>query len=260
MEAIILGIIQGITEFLPISSSGHLILVPYLLGWAPSGLAYDVALNTGTFLAVLAYFFPVWWGILTKGVIGRQPKELRLLSYLIIATIPAALIGYFAESFIETTLRQPLVTASMLIIFGLVLGLVERSATLQRTIGQLSWGEALMIGLSQAIALIPGVSRSGITMTSGLFLGLKKEESAQFSFLLIAPVSLGAALLQARSVIDASNTREMALGAFVSFIVGIIAIHFLLKFIKRYGFMPYVWYRVALGVISLIFIAIQSLR
>lgn len=258
MYAIILGIIQGLTEFLPISSSGHLILLPHFLGWQPSGLAFDVALNTGTFVAVLVYFFPVWWRLLTKGLIQRAPQELKLLSVLIVATIPAAILGFFFESIIEQTLRQPVIAALMLILFGLILYFAEKTAALKREIGNLTWKDALIVGLSQALALIPGVSRSGITMTSGLLLGLKKEEAAQFSFLLLAPISFGAALVEAKSVIAAPNTTEMAIGALVSFIVGMAAIHILLKWIKKYGFAPYVWYRVAIGVVFLLLIAFNQ--
>lgn len=251
MEAVILGLIQGLTEFLPISSSGHLILIPYLLGWAPSGLAFDVALNTGTFAAVLIYFFPVWWGLLTRGLIGRQKKELNLFWALVIASIPAGLIGYFAKDAIELFVRQPAVAAIMLITFGLLLWWAEKTASLSRSLNAITLLDGLKIGLAQALALIPGVSRSGVTMTAGLRLGLTKEDAAQFSFLLIAPVSFGAALLELDSVIQAPNTTEMALGAFVSFIVGLIAIHFLLKFVKKYGFVPYVWYRLIVGLVFL---------
>src|SRR5262245_44798460 len=160
MDTLLLGIIQGITEFLPISSSGHLLLIPYLFGWPPSGLAFDVALNTGTFLAVLIYFFPVWWGLVQKGVIARQPKELKLIGALLIATIPAALLGYFAQPLIENVLRQPVIVALMLIVFGGVLWLAEKKALLTKTVADLSGKEALVIGLAQALALIPGVSRS----------------------------------------------------------------------------------------------------
>lgn len=254
---IILGIVQGLTEFLPISSSGHLILLPSLLGWEASGLAVDVALNTGTFAAAFLYFLPVWWRLLTKGILQRQPAELRLLGLLILATVPAALIGYFGEGLIIGVFRQPMVAASMLILFGLLLWVAERSARLDHSLKTLTWKQSLVIGLSQALALIPGVSRSGITMTSSLWMGLTKEDAAQFSFLLLAPVSLGAVLLQGQSILESPNTTEMAIGAFVSFIVGLSAIHLLLKFLKKYGFAPYIWYRIVVGVFFLLYIALQ---
>lgn len=220
----------------------------------PSGLTFDVALNTGTFLAVLIYFFPTWWRLLVKGVLGGEKKEQKILGYLVLATIPAALLGYLLEPVIDGSLRQPLVAALMLVVFALVLYWAEKQAALKREIQDLTWGDALKVGLAQALALIPGVSRSGITMTAGLSLGLKKEEAAEFSFLLLAPISFGAALLQAPDVLKATNTSEMALGALVSFVVGILAIHVLMRFIKQYGFAPYVWYRVVVGILALAFL------
>ncbi len=251
VHTIILGIIQGLTEFLPISSSGHLLIVPYLLGWASSGLTFDVALNTGTFLAAFIYFLPIWWRILVQGVLKRQANELKLLGYLIIATIPAALVGYFGEKMITGYLRQPILAALMLIIFGLILWWAERQAQLKHSVTDLTWKQVLMIGLAQTLALIPGVSRSGITMTAGLGLGLTKEEAAQFSFLLLVPISFGAALTQAKAFIEAPDTTGMVVGTFVSFVVGLAAIHLLLKFVKQYGFAPYVWYRVVAGLVFL---------
>ncbi len=247
LHTLILGIVQGITEFMPISSSGHLLLIPYLFGWTQSGLAFDVGLNTGTFLAVLIYFFPVWWGLLVHGVIERKQRELTLIWILLVATIPAAIIGYFAQPVIEETLRNPMLAAIMLIVFGIILWLAEKGATLKKNLDQITWREALIIGLCQALALIPGVSRSGSTMTAGLALGLTKEDAAQFSFLLIAPISLGAVVNQYAAILDAPNTTEIAIGTLVSFVVGLLTIHLLLSLIKKYGFAPYVWYRILAG-------------
>jgi undecaprenyl-diphosphatase len=255
LHAIILGLIQGITEFLPISSSGHLLLVPYLLGWPASGLAFDVALNTGTFLAVIIYFFPVWWRLLVDGLIARKAKELRLLAALLVATIPAALIGFFAQPLIEQSLRKPAITATLLIVFAFVLWWAEKRATLKKDIDAITWRDALIIGLSQALALVPGVSRSGITMTSGLLLGLTKEDTAQFSFLLIAPISFGAAISQYSEVLHAPDLNVIAIGTLISFLVGLVTIHFLLTFIKKYGFAPYIWYRIVIGLLVLGIIA-----
>lgn len=250
-QTIWLGIVQGVTEFLPISSSGHLLILPYLFGWGESGLAFDVALNTGTFLAVLVYFAPTYWNLVVGGLIRRQKAELGLIWLLIIATIPAAVFGYWGEDLITGTLRQPLVAAIMMILFGLILGYAEKKATNTKDMGHIGWKTALGVGIAQALALVPGVSRSGITMTAGLMAGMKKSEAARFSFLLVAPVSFGAAIVEAPNVIAASNTAEMAIGTLVSFIVGIISIHFLLKWITKYGFKPYVLYRVIIGLIFL---------
>lgn len=251
LHTLILGIVQGITEFMPISSSGHLLLIPYLFGWGESGLAFDVGLNTGTFLAVIIYFFPIWWGLLVNGLIARKPRELKLLWVLIVATIPAALLGYFAQPIIENTLRNPEIAAVMLILFAFVLWWAEKRAKLTMELEHITWKEALLIGLSQALALVPGVSRSGSTMTMGLLLGLKKEDAAQFSFLLIAPISLGAVVNQYGAIIDAPNTTDIAIGTLVSFVVGLLTIHLLLSFIKKYGFAPYIWYRIIVGLVVL---------
>ncbi len=251
MHAVILGIIQGLTEFLPISSSGHLLIIPYLLGWPPSGLTFDVALNTGTFIAAVIYFFPTWWELFVKGILQRQAKELRLLGYLVLATIPAAIAGYKGEKLISDTLRQPVLASIMLIVFGLILWWAARTAKEKKSIAQLTWPESLGIGVAQAFALIPGVSRSGITITSGLFLGLTREEATRFSFLLLAPISLGAAVTQFSKALHAHDTTNLVIGTVVSFLVGLGAIHFMLKFLKKYGFTPYVWYRVVAGLVFL---------
>lgn len=255
-HALLLGIVQGLTEFLPISSSGHLFLIPHLLGWSEQGLAFDVALNTGTFLAALIYFFPVWWKLLTKGLLQRQAKELKLLGYLILATIPAALVGLLAQHTIENTFRQPYIVATMLIVFGLILGWAERRARLNQTAEKLTWPQVLGIGVAQALALIPGVSRSGITMTAGLLNGLTKKEAAEFSFLLLAPISFGAALTQFHQIAG-SPLAPVLVGMITSFVVGLAAIHGLLTFVKKAGFAPYVWYRVVAGTIFLILLTVR---
>lgn len=254
LHSVILGIIQGLTEFLPISSSGHLLVIPYLFDWGESGLAFDVALNTGTFLAVLVYFAPTYWKLVVEGLIRRQKAELGLIGLLVLATLPAAAFGYWGEAFITDTLRQPLVAAVMLIVFGLILGYAEKVATNTRDMGHIGWKTALLVGVAQALALVPGVSRSGITMTAGLLAGMKKSEAARFSFLLVAPISFGAAIVEAPNVLAASNTTEMAIGTLVSFLVGLAAIHLLLKWVTKYGFKPYVWYRVIAGLVFLLLV------
>lgn len=248
---IILAIIQGITEFLPISSSAHLFLIPHIFGWPESSLSFDVALHAGTLAATLIYFWRVWWNLLVKGLIQRQKRELNLIGLLLVATIPAALIGFFAGDMIESTFRIPVLAAVMLIIFGIILWLAEKYWAGQKTIAAITWQDSLFIGVAQALALIPGVSRSGITMTSGLVRGMKQEEAAQFSFLLLAPITFGAIVTQLGAIADAPNTKEIAIGVVVSFIVGLASIHFLLKFVKKYGFAPYVWYRVIAGLVFL---------
>jgi undecaprenyl-diphosphatase len=250
-HAIWLGIIQGLTEFLPISSSGHLLLIPRLLHWPQDSLTFDVALNTGTFLAAFIYFFPKWWQLLTQGIIARRPKELRLIGYLLVATLPAALIGFAVQKWFADSLRQPILTAILLIVFAFVLWWAEATATLKKKMDNLSWRDSLIVGVAQCLALIPGVSRSGITMTAGLNMGLEKAEAAEFSFLLLAPISFGAAIVELPKVVHASDRGAMLIGALVSFLVGMAAIHLLLTWLKKYGFKPYVWYRIAAGIVFL---------
>lgn len=254
IPAIILGIIQGITEFLPISSSGHLLVIPHLLGWDESGLAFDVALNTGTFLAVLVYFWRTYWDLLYKGIVKRDPEQLSLMGLLVLATVPAAIIGLISKNVIESSLRQPTIAAVMLILFAGVLWYAEKIGRQTKDIGHIGWKTALGVGVFQALALVPGVSRSGITMTAGLFAGMTREAAARFSFLLIAPISLAAAVLEAKSVLAATNKAEIAIGTLVSFIVGLLAMHVLMRLVKKYGFKPYVWYRVIVGLVFLVLI------
>ncbi len=257
MHAFILGLVQGITEFLPISSSGHLLLIPYVLGWPASGLAFDVALHAGTLLATVIYFFPKWWQLLTQGLIQRQPKELRLLGFLILATLPAAILGFFAGNAIENALRQPAIVALMLIIFALVLWAAERAAKLKQTMDQLTWKQSLFVGLAQTLALVPGVSRSGITITSGLVTGLTKEDATEFSFLLLAPITLGAVVTQGPKALQGADITPVIIGVITSFVAGLISIHFLLKFVKKYGFQPYIWYRLSVGIVFLVVVALR---
>ncbi len=248
-HAIILGVIQGLTEFLPISSSGHLLIIPHLFHWPASGLTFDVALNTGTFVAVLIYFWRQWWALLWDGLVNGDKTQRQLLVNLIIATIPAALLGLLGEKIVTNYFRQPLLAAFMLVVFGVILYTVDKSARLKRSVGTITWKDALVIGLAQSLALVPGVSRSGITITTGLWRGLKREAATEFSFLLLAPISLGAAITQIPQVIHASNHGELLVGTVVSFVVGLLAIRLVFHYLKTYGFKPYIWYRIAAGLV-----------
>jgi undecaprenyl-diphosphatase len=257
LEAIVLGAVQGITEFLPISSSAHLLLIPYLFHWQMYGLTFDIALHFGTLLAVLIYFSSVWVDLFRNGLVRRQKKELALLTHIAIATIPAALIGYFGGSVIESAVRQPAVAAVMLIIFGIILWWADAQSPSTRDTTNLTWKDALLIGLSQCLSLVPGVSRSGVTMTSSRLLGLSRDEAARFSFLLLAPITAGAVASQLGDALKAPNYNQMLVGALVSFLVGLAAIHFMLAFIKRYGFKPYMYYRVAVGLLILVLVIVN---
>lgn len=252
-QVILLALIQGLTEFLPISSSAHLILPSQLFGWSDQGLSFDVAVNTGSLFAVVIYFrhdivtlAKSWFSSFT----GKQSQESKLAWWIILATIPAVIVGFTAKDFIETHFRNTLVIAITTIVFGLLLWLADRMSKAQLSEFQMGWKKALLIGLAQAMALIPGTSRSGATMTAALMLGLTREAAARFSFLMSIPVSFGAALLVTKDLVEspaAIDYQALGLGIVVSFIAAYLCIHYFLKFISKIGMTPFVIYRLLLG-------------
>lgn len=257
IQTIVLALVQGLTEFLPISSSAHLILVPELLGWPDQGLAFDVAVHVGTLGAVLAYFYRDvlailrgWFGTLT----GHWSTEGKLGWLVIAGTIPVGLAGLLGKDFIEAYLRSPIVIAWATIGFGILLGLADRVGKKIRTGDSLNWRDALLIGGSQALALIPGTSRSGITITTGLFLGLTPQAAARFSFLLSIPLIVLAGGLETKALLDSGNatlTLHAAVGALLAGVSAYLSIHFFLKLLARIGMLPFVIYRLILGGILL---------
>lgn len=257
LHAALLGIIQGATEVLPISSSGHLILVPRLLGWPDSGLTFDVALHFGTFLAIFFYFRTDVVTLVQDALTGfyqaGDQKCLRLPWMIVLASVPAAVVGKTLEEPIEAIFRSsPLMIALMLILFGLGLGLSDRYGKQLGDVASITLGSALMIGCFQCLALVPGVSRSGITITAGLLLGLARTDAARFSFLLSLPIVFGAALLKAihlfKHGIEPGMAMPMVVGVVTSALVGYISVAFLLKFVQSRTLWPFVWYRLAAGV------------
>jgi undecaprenyl-diphosphatase len=257
LHAVVLGALQGFTEVLPISSSAHLILVPWLLRWPESGLTFDVALHLGTFIALALYFrrdivemAAAFFAALASRSLDTPAKRLPFL--IIAATIPAAVIGKLFEHQVEDIFRSnPLLIASILIVFGIILGVADIAGRKQRTMGEIRPASALTIGLLQCLALIPGVSRSGITITAGLMLGFTRESAARFSFLLSLPIVAGAALLKtlhlATHGIPAGEGIPMLVGIAVSAVTGYISVAFLLKFVQKRSISPFVWYRVIAG-------------
>lgn len=248
-EAIILGIIQGITEFLPISSTAHLILVPRFLGWqgAVDSLTFDIALHAGTLLAVLVFFIRDWLRIILH--------NRRLLVFIIIATIPAGLSGILFEELVEDYLRSPYIIAISLSLVGIFMLLSDRLSG-KKGLDNLRLRDCLFIGLFQAIALIPGVSRSGITMGAGFLMGLRREDSAKFSFLLSTPVIGGASLLGIKRLSHESpiDYTVFLSGMIASFIAGLIAIGFLIKYLQRHRVDLFVYYRLGLSLLILLFL------
>ncbi len=251
-EAVILGIVQGLGEFLPISSSAHLVLVPWLMGWPYAGLTFDVALHLGTLLAVVCYFWRDWLVLLADGLRRAPTVEGRLFWYVAVATVPGALFGYFLEEQAETVFREPLLIGSMLMIMGVVLYLVDSRAPKTRKLGQMGLGDSILIGVSQALAIIPGISRAGITMTAGRFLGLRREAAARFSFLLSAPIIFGAGLVQLSKITPSQINAPFLTGVLVSAAVGFLSIGFLLRYLTRHSFVIFVWYRLLLGAMVII--------
>jgi undecaprenyl-diphosphatase len=253
LQAGILGLVQGLGEFLPISSSAHLVIVPWLFNWEDQGLTFDIALHIGTLIAVAIYFWKDWLQLITKGVTDARSREGRLFWYLVLATIPGAMIGLLLEKKAETSFRNPVLIAIMLIALGIVLYWVDRKSAKKIEAENISLKTSFLIGLSQALAIIPGVSRSGITMTTGLFLGLTREGAARFSFLLSAPIIFGAAIVKVPHIIanPAVITTNFIVGMVVSCVTGIASIGFLLRYVQTKTFLPFAWYRFILGALIL---------
>lgn len=256
-RAIVLGIIQGIAEFLPISSSAHLIVFPYLLGWEESGLAFDVALHFGTMLAVLAIFFKTWWDLFVGAVKDIKNKKKstdgKMFWYLVVATIPAALVGVLLDDVIENVIRGKIwIIAVCLAVMGLLIFIGDKWSSKHykkaTKFENISLKQAIIIGVSQAFAVIPGFSRSGTTILTGRLLGISKEAITKFTFLLSVPVICGAAVLKLGDLV---LTKEVIIGIVVSFATGVLAIKFLLGYIKKHGFSVFAFYRVILAIIVL---------
>ncbi len=258
IQTVFLALIQGLTEFLPISSSAHLILFPKLLGWDDQGLAFDVAVHIGSLSAVLVYFrrdiapMTVDWFRHASG--GDATQNSRLAWAVILGTIPAGLAGLALKDLVAGRLRSPLVIAATTILFGLLLWWADAKGKRKRDEHSLTIGDVLVVGCAQALALIPGTSRSGITMTAGLFLGLTREAAARFSFLLSIPIILLAGGFNAWELLQ--NARDpdwvsMVLGVVVSGLSAFLCIHLFLKLIERMSMLPFVIYRLLLGVVLL---------
>jgi len=268
LQSIVLGVIQGITEFLPVSSSGHLILLPTLLGWNLQSLSFDVALHFGTVMAVLIFFAKDWYlmismlirdvvfsnTLLKEKSIKNFHKESKLLLTIGVVIIPVAIFGYFLESPIETIFRSPIYVSVMLILVAVLMYASDRySEKLLKKKDKITFMDSFIISISQVLALIPGTSRSGITITTGLFLGLKREDAAKFSFLLATPLILGAAILKVPDLFTSGSEPISTLffGVLSSFVVGILSIKFLLNYVKKNNLNAFVIYRILLGILVL---------
>lgn len=262
IQIIVLAVVQGLTEFLPISSSGHLVLVPYLVDWTDQGLAFDVAVHFGSLLAVVAFFREDIAGLLRGGVqlLGGDVKSPQPYMALAIGlgTIPAAIAGLLLASWIEANLRDPSVIVYTLAGYGVLMALADRYARRDRGIAEVRIRDALVIGVAQALALVPGTSRSGVTITAGRLLGFERQDAARFSFLLSAPVILLATVYKGAELVLGDVPvawGELALGVVVSAVVAYLSIEFFMRVVTHIGLAPFAIYRLALAAVILYVLA-----
>ena len=256
IQIIILAIVQGITACLPVSSSGHLVLVPKLIGWQDQGIIFDIAMHLGSLAAVCIYFkediTKLFFSFSELLTFRTKKKSSDLLFLLLIATLPAAIIGFFSANWIELNTRNPLLIAFTLSFYGLLMLIADKKGKKKVTIKEINYSHALMIGLAQVLALIPGTSRSGVTMTAGLFLGMKRLDAAKFSFLMSVPVIILASAYKLLVIFlenIAIDWGELFLGMSISMCIAYASIGFFMTVIQRIGFVPFFIYRVTLSVI-----------
>jgi len=272
LQALIMGIVQGLTEFLPVSSSGHLILVPYLFGWDDpfiTSLAFSVMLHIGTLVALLAYFRGDWLRLIPAGLATirdrsfRDDPDRRLAWLLVAATIPAAIVGSLFSDVLETEIRQPGLVAVTMVVGGLILWIADRVGAQSRTVDDVTLPVATGIGVAQALALIPGISRSGISISAGRFAGLDRAAAARFAFLMATPITAGAIVFEARKLLTGEAGIAVALvplvvGLLASLIAGFAAIHFMLRYLRTRSLQVFVWYRFALVAIVLVVLLMRG--
>jgi undecaprenyl-diphosphatase len=259
-QAVVLAIVQALTEFIPVSSTAHLILFPWLFGWKDPGLTFDVALHAGTLVAVIIYFFRDWVQIIGQGFglnIGSDPdlRQNRNLLWLLAAgSIPIGIVGYLFDKQADTTWRQPYVIGTMLILIGIVMWLAERRRIGSKSLSTIQMGDSIAVGLAQAVSVIPGTSRSGATISAGLFRNMNRETAARFSFLLSTPAIAAAVAKKGWDIhkeggIPADMKAPIAVGIVVSGVLGAVVIAFFLRYLRRSSLMPFVYYRIVFGII-----------
>ena len=267
LQALVMGIVQGLTEFLPVSSSGHLVIVPYLFGWDDpfiNSLAFSVMLHMGTLIALLVYFRADWVRLVPAGFAAIRDRSLqddpdrRLAWLLLAATIPAAIVGFLLNDLIETSFRQVGLVAVTLVIGGVILWLADHLSPRTKGVGDVTFPVAFAIGVAQALALIPGISRSGISISAGRVAGLDREAAARFSFLMATPVTLGAGIFEARKLLTgesgvAVEPLPLLVGLVAALIAGLLAIRFMLTYLRTRSLDIFVWYRFALAAVVLVF-------
>jgi undecaprenyl-diphosphatase len=259
-QAVVLAIVQALTEFLPISSTAHLVLIPWLFGWKDPGLTFDVALHAGTLLAVILYFFRDWIQIIGQAFglnIGRDQdlkQNRNLLWLLAVASIPIGIFGYLFDKQADSTWRQPYVIGTMLIVVGIVMWIAEKRRIGSKSMSTIQMSDGIAVGLAQAVSVIPGTSRSGATISAGLFRNMNRETAARFSFLLSTPAIAAAVAKKAWDIhkeggIPADMKLPIVVGIVVSGVLGAIVIAFFLRYLRRSSLMPFVYYRMVFGII-----------
>lgn len=252
-QAIVLGIVQGLTELLPVSSSAHLFLIPWIFNWPEIG-DFDVALHFGTLLAIGIFFFKDWIALIKGGynqVVKKQKStEGRMFWYIVIATIPGGAIGFLLDHFAEDLLTNAVIIGIALIVMGIILYIVDKKSKSETEYKDMTFKQTFLIGLSQALAFIPGVSRSGITMTTARAMGVKRESAAKYSFMLSAPIVLAATLYKIKDF--AFDQLSFYIGVLASFIVGILVIKYLLQYLQKGSFKVFAIYRIVIGIIVLV--------
>lgn len=267
IQALLLGLLQGATEFLPVSSSGHLVLVPWLLGWPASGLAFDTLVHWGTAVAVVGYFWRDWldlargaWEVVRSRSLD-DPRG-RLALWIVVGTLPGALAGWLLEDFFEGMFGRPAAAAGFLLVTASILTLVEGWSRREKELPQMTWLDALLVGLAQAAAILPGISRSGSTIAAGMARGQKREQAARFSFLLSTPIILGAGLLQLSDLAEAGGLAGqlpvLAVGFLAALLSGLACIHFLLRYLQRRPLYPFAIYCALVGLGGLVLALVRG--
>jgi len=257
-QAIILGVVQGLTELLPISSSAHLTIIPWMFGWinnvdfVQAFEGFDVALHFGTLLAIALFFFKDWISLIKGGyklaIKKEKTTEGKMFWYIVLATIPGGIIGFILDKFLEGVLNTPIIIAISLIVMGIALYIIDKKAKSTIEYEEMNLKQTFLIGLSQALAFIPGVSRSGVTMTTARAMGITRESAAKYSFLLSTPIVFAATVFKVK---DFVFNIPFFIGVFTSFIIGIVVIKFLLEYLRKGSFKGFAIYRVILGLLIL---------
>jgi len=254
-QAVVYGVVQGLAEFLPISSSGHLALLPWLFGWEDPGLAFDVALHWGTLAAVLLIFWKDWIRLIAAGLFGRgSATDRRLFWGLVISALPAAIVGKLLDKWAEENLRSPLLIAGTMATMGIILWLADRVGRKARTLEEMTLPRAFSIGVAQAAALVPGVSRSGATISTGLVLDFTRDDIARFSFLMSTPIIFGAGLVKLPKMVGEMRAGQgsltwtaLAAGFVAAAVVGAAVIRWMLDYLRRHTYAVFAWYRLAVA-------------